>query len=145
MSEALGATQDGANARHQLTGRAGLGHVVVGTHVEADDAVDVVAARGEHQHRHLAACANAPQRLDAGQARHHDVEHHDRVAAAQGLAGAGLAVVLGAHVEAFAHEVLRQHRGEVGVVVDEQNLGHWRAVSRRSPAGGAFPPWFYPA
>ena len=74
-----GAPQDAAQARHEFARAARLGHVIVGAEFEPDDAVDVVAARGEHEHRQLARCADLRQRFDAVQARHHHIEHRDRV------------------------------------------------------------------
>jgi hypothetical protein len=45
------AAQDAADARQQLARAEGLGQVVVGAHFQADDAVDLVGTRGEHDHR----------------------------------------------------------------------------------------------
>ena len=42
---------DRAHARDQLAGRERLDHVVVGAELEADDPIDLLAARGEHDDR----------------------------------------------------------------------------------------------
>jgi hypothetical protein len=47
------APQHGVDARHELARVEGLGEVVVRAHLEADDAVHVVALRGEHDDRHV--------------------------------------------------------------------------------------------
>src|SRR5947199_219455 len=67
----LGAAQDRANAGHQLARIEWLGHIVVGPHLEPDDAIHVVAARGEHQHRRLLALAQAAQHLEAAKPGQH--------------------------------------------------------------------------
>ena len=53
-SRAPGARQERAHARHQLLGAERLDHVVVGADLQADDAVGLVAARGEHHDRQAA-------------------------------------------------------------------------------------------
>ena len=56
----------GAHARFQLVEVERLGQVVVGAGVEAEDAVAHRAARGEDQHRRVAARARAPAPAPAG-------------------------------------------------------------------------------
>ena len=56
-----------AHARQQLAHAEGLGHVVVGAGVERGDLVALLAARGEHDDRHL---APLPQPADHLQAVH---------------------------------------------------------------------------
>src|SRR3954471_7527215 len=58
-SVGCGAAQDRAHARDELARVEGLRHVVVGAHLEPDDLVDVLVARREHQHRHVARLADA--------------------------------------------------------------------------------------
>ena len=50
-------------------GRERLGDVVVGAELEPDDAVVLVAARGEHDHRNRRLGAEPPADLDAVDAR----------------------------------------------------------------------------
>src|SRR3990170_115664 len=45
------APEHGVHAREQLARIEGLGQVVVGAHLQADDAVDVIALGGEHDDR----------------------------------------------------------------------------------------------
>ncbi len=53
--------QHGMDARHEFARIERLGEVVVGTHLEADDAIDVFALGGEHDDGHLlAGTAQAP-------------------------------------------------------------------------------------
>ena len=54
-----GAAQQGTHAREQLLHRERLGEVVVGPGVDALDPFRPGAARGEDQHREIAACPRA--------------------------------------------------------------------------------------
>ena len=54
--------QERLDARHQLARAEGLGQVVVGTDGEADDPVDLLAPRGEHQHVGVGERADLPAR-----------------------------------------------------------------------------------
>src|SRR5581483_10819548 len=68
--------QDGADAGHQLARVEGLGKIIVGAEFQADDAVDILAARREHDHGHFAFAAQLTEYLEAIHAGEHDVEHH---------------------------------------------------------------------
>ncbi len=71
--------QDAAHARDQLARRERLGDVVVGAELEADDAVDLVAARSEEDDRHVAVrLAQAPEDLEPARIGQADVEDHQR-------------------------------------------------------------------
>src|SRR5581483_3483041 len=48
------AAQDGADARRELARREGLRDVVVRAELEPDDAIGLLAARGQHDHWQLA-------------------------------------------------------------------------------------------
>jgi hypothetical protein len=52
----------------------GLGQRVVGAELEADNAVDLLAARGEHEHRRGRGLPHPAQDIDAAQARQHPME-----------------------------------------------------------------------
>jgi hypothetical protein len=77
----LGAPQDGSNARRQFARIERLRKIIVGSQLQADDAIDVFAARGQHQNRNAAGGAHALQNLESIQARQHNVQH-DQVKAA---------------------------------------------------------------
>ena len=68
--------QQRAHARHQLARRERLGHVVVGADAEPDEHVGLLAARGQHQHRHRPVALHALADLEAVDAGEHHVEHH---------------------------------------------------------------------
>ena len=72
------AAQDRAHARDELARVERLRHVVVGADLEADDLVDVLVARGQHQHRQVAGLPDALADLDAVDVGQHQVEDDER-------------------------------------------------------------------
>ena len=71
------AAQDGADAGGQFARVERLRQVIVGAEFQADDAVDIFAARGQHDDRDFALLAQAAQDFEAVDARQHDVEHDE--------------------------------------------------------------------
>src|SRR3546814_9161341 len=53
--------EHGPDARHQLARGEGLGHIIVRPGFESADAVGFLAARGEHDDRHIGRFRPAPQ------------------------------------------------------------------------------------
>lgn len=127
----MDAAQDRAQARRQLARRAGLGDVIVRAELETHDAVDVVAARGEHDHRYAARLPDAAQRFHAVHTRHHHVEHHDLESARDRKPRRGLPVVHRGHREAIALEVLAEHVAQLDDVVCQQHLRHAAMILAR--------------
>ena len=81
------APQHRLDARDELARIERLREVVVGADFEPDDAVDVVAFRGEHDDRHVfVAAAQPPADRKPVLARQHEVEDHQVVALARELA-----------------------------------------------------------
>jgi hypothetical protein len=121
--------EERAHPRHQLLGAEGLHHVVVGPHLQAHDAVGLVAARGEHHHRHVASALVAPDLRAQAQsvlARKLQVEDEEvESLLADALQGPG-AVTQGGHGEALGAQVVDEELDDVGVVLDHQGLPHRR-------------------
>ncbi len=71
------AAQHGVDPRQQLAGGERFGQVIVGAHFQTDDAIGLIVARGEHQHRRRLVFADSQfaAQLQAIVAGHHDVEH----------------------------------------------------------------------
>ena len=91
---ATAAAEDRPHPREQFARLEGLGQVVVGPHLETDDAVHGVAAGGEHQDRRVLAAADGPadlQPVDVGQRQ---VEK-DEIEAALAVAGNAAPAVSG--------------------------------------------------
>ena len=128
------AAQDGLQPRHQLARLEGLGQVVVGAELQADDAVHDLAARGEHDDRQVALLADGAAQLEAVHLGQHHVEDGGVEAALRAAApgpALGRVALLQLHVEAL--QVGRQRRRQQLVVVDQQDAVHGRhARMRRS-------------
>lgn len=70
---ALEPPQNRPDSRHQLAGVERLRQIIVRAQLEADNAVRVLAARGQHEDRHSAAPAQLPEDLETVHARKHHV------------------------------------------------------------------------
>ena len=123
MPAALGAAEHRLDAGHQLAGVEGLGHIVIGAQLQADDLVHVVGAGGEDDDGDVARLAQLAADLEAVHLRHHDVED-DQV----GLVGLDLlqrltAVIGGLDLESFLGEVEAGELDDIPLVVDDQDFG----------------------
>jgi hypothetical protein len=127
---AAAAAEDGLDAQQQLAHAEWLGDVVVGAELEADDAVDLVAARADHDHGDAAGALAHPQvaaDLGAGHVGQHPVEEDEvrRTALAE-EAHRGRAVL--ARPErgvTLALEAVAQGLDQVLLVIDEEDrAGH---------------------
>jgi hypothetical protein len=136
-----GAPQHRANARDQLARRERLDHVVVGAHLEAEHAIHLVTARGEHDDGQAPRRGILPQpaaHLEPVHLRQHEIEKHQvgrpPAREAEGL-GPAPAV---SHLVALALQVEDEEVPDVRLVLDDQHaLGHGvapltRAASPRS-------------
>jgi hypothetical protein len=116
------AAEDRADAREELARMEGLREVVVRAHLEPDDAVHVLAARGKHEHGDAALRAQLAAEREPVDARQHEVEH-DEVHRAL-LDRAHELAPVGQHRarKPFLLQVLRDERAESRVVVDDQDV-----------------------
>ena len=85
--------QQRAHARDELARGERLGHVVVGADGEPDEQVGLLAARGQHQHRHRPVALHAAADLEPVEPGQHQVEHHEVGPHAVAQRDAGVAVV----------------------------------------------------
>src|ERR1700738_1612251 len=75
----LAAPEHAAYPRNELTWREGLGHVVIGAELEADDAIDLVVARSHEQDRGpVVLGAHPAAQFDAVDAGQSDIQDHRR-------------------------------------------------------------------
>ena len=79
------------------------------------------AARGQHDHRHLAALAELTEDLDAAEAREHEVEEDEVGIAADRPHEAELAVGGVLDLDAVLAQVLGRPLGQLGVVFDQEH------------------------
>ncbi len=75
------APQNGLDARRQFARVEGLGKIIVGPELEANDTIHVFAARRQHQHRDAAGKAQPLENFETVQARQHDIQHDQLVTA----------------------------------------------------------------
>ena len=116
------AAEDGAEAGQEFAGGKCFREIVVGADFEADDAVGLVAAGGEHEDGDGGFLADAFQDFEAVHAGEHNVED-ERVPRGSGGGGAFDALgagVDGGDVEAKRLEVGGDEATEFFVVVDHQ-------------------------
>src|ERR1700678_3640713 len=118
------APQDGPDAGQQLARIEWLGKIVVGADLEADDAVDVFAARRQQQHADLGAGAQPAQNFESIEAGQHHIQKHNRKLAGQGAMQAKLAVVFRGNGESVTHEVVLKHRAKFDIVIDQKYRFH---------------------
>ena len=126
----LATAEDGFHSRHELARIEGLGHVVVGADLEADDAVDVVTAGGEDDHRHVAGLADLLADGQAVHLRHHYVEDDEVRAHRLRPLERLLAVRRGLDPEALVVQVETGELDDVLLVIDDEDgSGHGSSVS----------------
>src|SRR4029077_2909766 len=117
------ATQHRADARHELARAEGFGEIVVGTHLEAHHAVDFLAPGGEHDDRYATHRADAAQHLEARELRQHHIQHHELDGGPAALLHALLPRAGSERREPLGGEILRQHRAQLPIVIDDEQCG----------------------
>src|SRR6185436_19461062 len=122
-------TGDRPDPGHQLAGGEGLGDVVVGTHLEAEDLVAFLDPAGDHDHgdgARVGILLEPATHLPAVDLGNHDVEQ-DHVGLDFPRLLDGVAPATGHHdVVALTREVVADELGDVALVLDDED-----------PAGGA--------
>ncbi len=110
-----------AHAGHQLAHSIRLGDVVVGTHLEPDDGVDLGSLGRHHDDRHLRALTQLTAHVDTRHLGQHHVEQHD-IGLHQIEAVERLQAVAG-HLdpESFTLQPHGERVDETFLVLDEQN------------------------
>ncbi len=133
------ATQDGLDACHQLAGAEGLAHIVVRAQIEADQAVDLLDARRHHDDRHIGERAQLAADVEAVAPGQHQIQQ-DQVGCIRAHPGHHLQAIGDAmRLEALGLEVIGLERGELGLVLDDEDAVHWATGSEsetRSPPSG---------
>src|SRR6185436_5029070 len=141
---AISSAEHGPDPAQQLAQAEGLGHVVVGAELEADDLVDLLVARGEHQDRRLhARGAQAAKHLEAVHPRQPDVEQHQVRRTFRGDVQALLAGAGEGHLVAFLLERVLDAPSDGVLVLDDQDRGGHGALmvgaTRQCPLGAHCP------
>src|SRR5467141_682793 len=105
----LGTAEQRLDARKQFAGAEGLGHVIVSSHLEPDDAVGFFAARREHENGQTierVIPANLPADFQAGKFREHEIEKQQIGWRLFQRAQAGTAVLSRTDLKAFVREIV---------------------------------------
>ena len=124
------ATCDGIDAGEQLAKAERLDQVVVGTELEADDAVDLVSARADDDDRHARAGAQLAAHLEAVAVGEAQVEQHEIVLGRRD----GIRRVRDPRdVEPLALQPVRERLGDRLLILDKQDP-HGVIVTERSQA-----------
>ena len=117
---------------HQLAGRKGLGHVIVGAQAQAADLVDVVGQGGDDDDRDVLLLPQPAADLKAAQPRQHHIHNHQGVIPRQGgveaLGAVGIQVAGKAAVDL---QVVPLQFGHTLVVLDDQNFHYNHSSSFR--------------
>ena len=115
--------QHGLDARHELARVERLGQVIVGAHLETDDAVDVLALRGQHDDGHrFARRAQAAAYREPVLAGQHEVEDHEARRIALQLAVEVARIGQRGHLEPLLAQVTREKIAQPDIVVDDEDL-----------------------
>ena len=137
------AAQNRADAGQQFAWLEGLGQIIVGADLQADDAVHRVALGGQHQHRYLGRRAgqgtDAPAHLQPVHVGQHQVQQHQighgfRRPCAQ-IGQAAVCVGLVRDINPGLAQILGHHLRQTGVVFDHQQAFNHGASLLRGCTG----------
>jgi hypothetical protein len=117
-----GAPQHRAHPCEQLARVEGLGQIIIGAHLEAHDAIGVLADRGQHDDRHRRGRADAAAEAQPVLARQHEVEHDEADAGAVQRLHHGSAVVRDRDPVAVLRQEFRQEGADFLVIVDDEEM-----------------------
>jgi hypothetical protein len=129
------AAEHGADTGEELARVHGLRQVVVRPELEADDAVRLVALRGEHEHRDGALLAEPAEHVETVETRHHHVEDDDVHAALRERGETAPAVGGVGEDDVMGREVRAQQVRELAVVVDEEGADRHRVPGNMALPG----------
>src|SRR5262249_30822274 len=113
------------DSRHQFANGKRFGHIVVGAELQANDFVDLLPSRRQHDDGHggpfdLELLAD----VEAAEVRHHHIEQNQVWRIRKRAAQSGNAVRSGDDLVTFVFEVVAQPRDHVGLIFDNQDLCH---------------------
>ncbi len=129
--------QHGLHARQQFARIERLAEIVVGAEFQSDNAVHVVRARGQHDHRNVVARrAELAQRGQSVDTRHHQVEHDQVGALAFEAPFERAGVMQHRYLDALPDQIVAQEIAQFRVVVDDKYLSS-HAMQFNACAGAA--------
>jgi hypothetical protein len=110
------------DSQYELSRAEGLGHVVVGSHFETNDAIDFVGSRREHDHGQTNGLRVPPKSstdLDAGEVGQHDVEHQQVRLTPLDLGESGVTIMGDRDFVAGGPQVERNQICQINLVLDD--------------------------
>ena len=119
-----GSAQDGANSGDQFARVEWFWHVIIGTNFQAENPVDVLAARGEDQHRNRRLGTQSTQDIEPSHAGQHQIEHNKSMFHREGAFQPANAIVDGFDCEAFGCQALGEQPAQLNIIVDDENAIH---------------------
>ena len=132
-------SKNGTHPGVQRRRREGLGDEVVGAGFERSHQGGLVVARRHHDHRHGRHRPQHAQQLDAVDVREPEVEDHEVDLGGNGLLQPGHARRGGGDDVAPIGEGVQQRPPDLGVVLDDEQVGHTAETSVRAPTTGIPP------
>src|SRR6185503_7201541 len=118
----LDAAEDGPDAGDELARREGLGQVVVAAQLEADDAVDLLAAGREEEDRDPVVLPDPPADLEAVDLGQHHVEDDEIDAALLHRLERGRAALHRGDGEALLLERVQEDLTDARLIIDDQDV-----------------------
>ena len=107
--------------REKLARRGAFREIIVRADFEPGNLVRFIAARGEHEHGHIARAADFSQHLEAIEAGQHHIENDGVPRLRERRIHARRAGVRGGDGVAEGREVIADERAERAVVVDDED------------------------
>ena len=124
LGRSIGPAEDCPDPCHELARAERLGEVVVGTELEAQQLVELVVARGEHDDRDGRVTPKLAGDVEAVEPRQPEVEDDEIRAALADRRQRRRAVAGRQHREARVLEVVAGERGDLRFVVDDEDGLH---------------------
>jgi hypothetical protein len=121
---ALETAEHGFDAGDEFARAERLSDVVVGSDLEAEDAIGFAALGGEENYRdgsEAHGLADGAAEFEAVFAGDHDIEHEERRTLALGVGDDVGAVGIDAHGEAIVLQVMANEAGNIGIVFDDED------------------------
>ncbi|TPW17509.1 MAG: prephenate dehydrogenase [bacterium] len=121
----VAAAQQGLDPGHELEEAERLGDVVVRAELQAQDLVDFLPARGEHDDRQLVAVgADLAADVEAAHLGQHDIQDHEIGCGIAGEPEPGGAILGHGDGVTLVLEAVLQRDGHRGIIFDDQDSGH---------------------
>jgi len=120
----LKTAQHGLDPGDKFARAEGLGDVIVGSDLKAEDAIRLAALGRQENYRHggeALSLADVAAKFETVFAGNHDVEHEERGTLALGVGDHSGTVGIDADRKTFVFQVMANEAGNVGIVFDDED------------------------